>query len=268
MLPSFLIIGAMKSGTTSLYEYLASHPDTVTPSTKKEPHYFRSDEDFSKGMDWYGGLFKGNGTKAFEASTIYTRRHLWTNVPARIKSAIPHAQMIYLMRDPVDRAYSHYVHLYAKRLEEAPFAEAIRARPDYVDTGRYFYQLQAYLDHFPRNQIHLLTLEDLRKDPRAALSRISSFLGITDDFDDAVLTKRFNPGADSRPTDREIRLRNAAPHPKLASLVTRTMRRFRPEFERPVMTPEDERYLMDQLRPDVESLRELTGLSFTDWRDY
>ena len=193
---------------------------------------------------------------------------MWSNVPARIKSAIPNVRMIYLMRDPVDRAYSHYVHLYAKRLENAPFSEAIREHSDYVDTGRYFYQLQAYHEHFPPGQIHLLTLEDLKRDPRAALSEISAFLGIADTFDDSVLARRFNPAADRRTTEREIRLRDAAPHPLLASLVVRAMRPRRPVFERPTMTPEDEAYLMDRLRPDVQQLREHTGRSFTEWRPY
>ncbi|MEM9772050.1 MAG: sulfotransferase domain-containing protein, partial [Cyanobacteria bacterium P01_D01_bin.73] len=100
MLPSFVIIGAMKGGTTSLHRYIASHPNVVTSSIK-ETDFFRSAKDYSKGIDWYESLFEGSGTYAFEASTNYTMRHKFPGVPERMHSVLPNAKLIYLLRDPI-----------------------------------------------------------------------------------------------------------------------------------------------------------------------
>lgn len=109
MLPDIIIIGAMKGGTTSLYHYLASHPDVVA-SRDKETDFFRSRKHFSKGIEWYRQQFRGAGTHALEASPNYTKRHKFRGVPRRMHSVLPEAKLVYVLRDPVERIISHYMH--------------------------------------------------------------------------------------------------------------------------------------------------------------
>lgn len=106
MLPNFLIVGAARAGTTSLYYYLKQHPD-VFMSPKKEIDFFDVDKNFEKGLDWYERYFEGyTGQKAIgEASPLYMYLE---KVPKRIAKVIPDVKLIFILRNPVDRAYSHY----------------------------------------------------------------------------------------------------------------------------------------------------------------
>jgi hypothetical protein len=118
MLPNFIIIGAMKGGTTSLYHYIASHPDIV-PSSIKETNYFNTIADLCKGLSWYKSLFRNKGKYAFEASTNYTKRHIFPGVPERMYSILPKVKLIYILRDPIERIVSHYIHNYAHGREKS-----------------------------------------------------------------------------------------------------------------------------------------------------
>src|SRR6266568_8270036 len=110
-LPNFLIVGAMKSGTSSLWSYLRSHPQVFMPDMK-EPMFFVEKKNWSKGLDWYRGLFDdaGEAVAIGEASQPYTMAHSFPGVPGRIVSLIPDVKIIYVLRHPVERMRSHYLH--------------------------------------------------------------------------------------------------------------------------------------------------------------
>lgn len=183
-LPDFLIIGAMKSGTTTLYQYLYRHP-RIFRCRPKEPQYFSRDAVFERGEQWYRALFAEAGSDQLcgEASTCYSRSPRYSDAPARIKAANPQVKLIYLMRHPVERAFSHYQHEMRWRIfKKQPvlsFEEAIEQEPEIVDASYYMFQIERYLGHFDREQMLLLTLDEMRADCKAVLDRVQRFLGLT-----------------------------------------------------------------------------------------
>ncbi len=200
-LPSALIIGAQKSGTTSLFNYLVRHPD-VLPSFGKEIHYF--DLHYERGVRWYRGRFPyryrlRDGALTLDASPYYL---LHPQAPARAARLLPEAKLVALLRNPVDRALSHYQHEIRDGRETLPFAEAIerederlageeerlRADPEYYSynhhrysytrRGHYVEQLRRWVQHFPRSRLLVLQSEWLFREPAAAVAAVQEFLGL------------------------------------------------------------------------------------------
>lgn len=178
-LPNFLVIGAMKAGTTSLYHYLAAHPD-VFMAPVKELDFFVETANWSRGLDWYKRQFDGAGDAAVtgEASTAYSKYPVVPGVPERIATCIPGCRIIYVVRDPIDRIRSHYQHRVAIGTEQAPIEEAVIDDPIYVTCSRYSLQIERYLERFPREQLLLITSEHLRSDRLATMQRIFGFIGV------------------------------------------------------------------------------------------
>lgn len=197
VLPNFFIVGAAKSGTTSLYNYLRRHPD-VYMSPTKEPHWFsRVKPDPEQGAyavtseEEYLDLFKDRQHERAvgEASTSY----LWDEkAPDRIKQSIPDAKIIILLREPVSRVFSHYLMDTRVGIQELPFYEAIQEdyeNPDkgwykshlYVELGMYCEQVSRYFERFGRENVLVLFFEEFVADTDSALSSIARFLGIDAD---------------------------------------------------------------------------------------
>lgn len=184
--PSFLIIGAAKSGTTTLYRYLCRHPQ-VYMSTPKEPDFFAIDAIYERGMTWYSSLFDQAESHQLcgEASTTYTRLPKFPDAAERIAQALPEVKLIYIMRHPVDRAYSHHVHEIKCR-EQKPrttFESAIKERPYLVESGDYMQHIELYLKYFSRNSLLLLLMEDLIQNPRDILDQVCCFIGVDNTID-------------------------------------------------------------------------------------
>jgi hypothetical protein len=208
-LPDFLIIGAQKAGTTSLYAYLCAHPD-VLPAARKEVHYF--DLNHARGERWYRSMFPlradlevrarraGHRVVTGEASPYYLFHPL---AAERAASTVPGTRLVVLLRDPVQRAWSHYRHEVAAGREPLGFTEALDAEPgrldgaddavraggppdlvrghrwySYVARGLYADQLRRWLEVFPREQLLVLTAEDLFTEPRREWARTAGFLGL------------------------------------------------------------------------------------------
>lgn len=177
-LPDFMIIGAAKGGTTALYQYLNRHP-SVFLSTPKEPEFFSRDSEYERGLDWYTGLFSAASSDQLcgEASTTYTRWPHWPYVPERIAEAVPRVRLLYIMRNPVDRAYSHYVH-HMRTGVTMTFEEALQQSSIYLDCSRYMRQIERFLDHFTEEQFCFLLHEELRSRPDTTLDAVQRFLGL------------------------------------------------------------------------------------------
>jgi Sulfotransferase domain len=209
LLPDFVIPGAAKAGTTSLYGWLSQHP-FVRPASQKEVHYF--DYSYYRGDDWYRSHFPlerdriafqaehGRPFLTGEASPSYIT-HDWA--PERLAGRLPEVKLLITLRNPVDRAYSQYQ--MTRREEQEPFesfmeaveAEEARLAPELARTrvdrrysswwigcwsykmrSRYAEQLERWLELFPREQFHILTLEELASDPQGTLDRVHEFLGL------------------------------------------------------------------------------------------
>jgi Sulfotransferase domain len=194
MLPTFLLIGAMKSGTTTLQQYLTRHPQ-VYMCTPKEPNFFN--DHWHRGVGWYERLFAraGRAIARGEASVRYTNFPSDPECPARIASVVPDVRLLFLAREPVERIRSHYLHEVAALRERRPFAEALAQNPIYLDYSRYAIQLQRYLDHFPREQLLILRAEDLFRTPLEVLPEVYGFLGIDPSWRPPGPTRRDNQTA-------------------------------------------------------------------------
>ena len=175
--PDFVIIGAMKCGTSSLHAQLAAQ-DGFFMSEPKEPNFFSDDDVYAKGTDWYQGLFAG-GEDALkgESSTHYAKRPTYPACFERLSATLPRARFIYVMRDPLDRLVSHYIHEWTMGNVKGTLSEEIETARELIDYGRYAYQLEPYLAHYGRERILPVFLERMNADPQSELARIGAFLG-------------------------------------------------------------------------------------------
>jgi sulfotransferase family protein len=206
--PNFLIIGAAKGGTSSLYQYLKQHPQ-VFMSTPKEPTFFGHegedglycgphDEDRAyhsrvvTNLNDYLALFKDVTTQTAigEASVYYL---YLPNAASQIKKHLPHATMFALLRNPVDRAYSAYLHVVGQARERRSFADALAEEPERIRRkwnsiwhfkamGYYYQQVKRFYDTFGRQQVHIFLHEDFREDPLTFVQNIFGLLGIDKSF--------------------------------------------------------------------------------------
>jgi hypothetical protein len=180
-LPDFLVIGAMKAGTTSLAADLQAVPGVFFPSVK-EPH-FLTDETVlkSSGRRRYAQLFarSKDDQRCGEASTGYTKLPSIQNVPRRAKRLLgSDVRLVYLVRNPIDRALSHHYHLRRSRDLSIDMDEAVRHVPELVDYGRYAMQLEPWLDEFDAGSFHIVRFEDYTSDRREVVAGICRFLDV------------------------------------------------------------------------------------------
>ncbi len=201
-LPDFLILGAQKAGTTSLHSYLMEHP-RIAPALVKEIHFF--DYNYARGEAWYRAHFPTRLAKwrgAFQLTGEGSPYYLFHPLaPRRVKQLAPRAKLIALLRNPVERAYSHYHHQVRLGLETLAFQDALdleterlagefeklRAAPDYYSfnyqnysycaRGMYADQLERWFRYFPRAQFLILQSETFYRAPAAVLQRVLDFLG-------------------------------------------------------------------------------------------
>ncbi|HEX8585649.1 MAG TPA: cytochrome P450 [Allosphingosinicella sp.] len=242
-LPNAIVIGAMKSGTTSLFDYLTQHPD-VCGSRIKELHYF--DNNHRLGSRWYRANFAPRGERVLLESSPYYFFH--PLAPARAAALVPDAKLILLLRNPVDRAYSHYNQNSEEGLEPLSFEDALEREAErlagqeealasgavershahqtfsYAAKGHYAPQLRRWLEHFPREQLLILKAEDLFRSPQESVDQVTDFLGIA----------RFT----------------------IADLSGGNRRRY------PLMHPETRRRLEAMFADQADEVRALTGLEW------
>lgn len=207
--PNLFVIGAMKAETSSFHQLLGRHP-RVFMSDFKEPQYFavhkrpfhgwwgEGKELPSPGPAWYLDLFRdaGNADWVGESSTTYTKRPHVEGCARRIRNFNPDARLIYVVRDPVRRAISHYWHFLLDKSECRPPLRAFRADPNYVAYSNYAMQLGPFVSEFGLDQIFVLTLEHLIHKPRETMDALCHWLGVEPYADDPVLPRE-NTGASS-----------------------------------------------------------------------
>lgn len=177
-LPDFIIIGAPKCGTTTLYSYLCRHA-RIFMSAVKEPEFFALDDVYARGETWYRSLFAGaqHDQICGEASTSYTKWPFYSGVPARIAAMTPNIKLIYLMRHPVERAYSWYAHVMRGGVTMT-FEQAIENDSTFIYPSLYIRQIEQHLAVFAKEQFLFLTLDELKASPGETLAKTQHFLGI------------------------------------------------------------------------------------------
>ncbi|MEB3764879.1 MAG: sulfotransferase domain-containing protein [Desulfurococcales archaeon] len=190
--PNFLICGTMKGGTTWLYKLVDMHPQIYTPRSKiKEIHFF--DINYKKGLDWYLKFFAEAKYNNYKAIGEKTPSYMYLEeIPERIHSMFPDMKLIFILRNPVDRAYSHYWHAVTKWVVEyLPFEQALELEKErisidtwhkihysYLDRGKYIEQLERFEKYFSKDQMLVIILEELVRDPETNLRRVLEFLEV------------------------------------------------------------------------------------------
>lgn len=204
-LPNFLIIGSMKSGTTSLYQYLRTHPNIYMPKYK-EPQFFSDDDIFAKGRQWYENLFKSGHKDQIkgEASTNYTKYPVYSGVPERIGDMLPNVKLIYIVRSPVNRMYSHYVHNYYYARETRDLKTALLEDPHYLNVSKYYMQIEQYRKVFPKEQLKVILLDDLQSNPDKVVKETFSFIGVDPGFKPHNLTVISHRTSEKKGRDNKV----------------------------------------------------------------
>jgi len=298
-LPDFYVIGAPKAGSTALHAALARHPQLFL-SAVKEPKFFLTEGrpprpkgpgDAHSVQEWvwrpadYEALFADApaGQLRGESTPFY----LWsTDAHRRIQQATPDARMIAVLRDPVDRAYSNWTHLWCDGYEpEADFLTACRLQETraaagwapfwrYLEVGRYGDQLAALYSRFPREQVHVLRYRDLVERPARTLDAVCAFLGVEPGRINTVESANVSTWVPDTPVNSVLRqLIRGGAHvgqyvpPRLWRAVEWPLRRaiHRGHRNRPHLSEDVRRELTAYFADDVARLGELTGTSYRDW---
>jgi hypothetical protein len=287
-MPNFLIIGAMKSGTTALYYYLEQHPE-IYMSPVKEPNFFSSQEqenaaDTVTHIGTYQHLFRGvSGEKAIgEASHSYLYE---PRAAAEIRRYVPEVKLIAILRNPIDRAYSHFLHMVRSGTEPLDdFAQALREEAgihnerifqDYIGRGLYYDQLRRYFGTFPREQVRVYLYEDLSGAPISTVQDAFRFLKVDDSFVPDVSLRRNVSGHPRYKTlDRLLRSQSWIKHVAKIYLPARLRWRFSRAFddlktrnliEPPPVQSEVRRQLIRVYREDILNVQELIHRDLSGW---
>ncbi|NJN88394.1 MAG: sulfotransferase domain-containing protein [Leptolyngbyaceae cyanobacterium SL_7_1] len=261
-LANLVIIGAMKCGTSSLHRYLSCHPQ-IAMAPAKELDFFVKEKNWQRGVTWYRSQFADAPIRG-EASPNYTRYPIFQGVPERMHQLIPDAKLIYLVRDPVRRILSHYLHNYLDRTENQSLTGALNDLPSnhYVNCSRYYWQLEQFLPYYSLDRLLIVSLEEWSTDRHTTLQRIFQFLEVDWVGDHPV----FNGAVPRLPQKNRLT--------DMGNWVAKlpTSRRFCQWL--PGLTERSGELSMDEsleqrlieiLQPDVERLRSLTGRSFARW---
>jgi hypothetical protein len=310
-IPNFFIVGAPKAGTTSLYAYLEQHPQ-IYMSPLKETYYFASEvrvENFSAderarvtreahGLAQY--LRGDMRTKRFGAVVSSwddylklfqqardeiaigeaTPHYLWSETAARnIAARIPHARIIISLRNPVDRAFSNYLHMLTAGATRRSFREQIDANLrctdkkfgldwPFLEFGQYTQQIQRYLEQFPRTQIHISLYEDLEGAPERLMSDLFAFLGVDRDFGTNVSRRHNQPAIPKSAAaayamklpllPRMVKIVPAPMRQRLRSLLLRSRASL-------AMDPTDRAFLTDYYREEIGKLAALLDRDLSGW---
>jgi hypothetical protein len=211
----FLIIGAGKSGTTSLFRYLSAH-DSIFMPAEKELSFFIRDDYYRRGMPWCLEEWYGNASPEQmwgEASPQYLAV---ASAAERIGQTLPDVKMIVILRNPIDRAHSNHRHLERGNVESRPFDECVESllslgpddqrpaeinlgrRAEYIADGEYGRLLANYLRYFQREQLKVLFFDDVVSDPRRVVAEVYQWLGVDPEFVPPNLGQQFNAGGTIR----------------------------------------------------------------------
>ena len=268
-LPDFVVVGAMRSGTTSLARYLGAHPQ-ICMATTKEVHFF--DHNYEKGVGWYSQNF--DPSPAHKRLGEATPGYLFhPKVPHRMAKVIPGSKLIALLRNPVDRAYSHYWQKRSYGTEPLSFEAAIEAEPErlsmgerprilysYLSQGRYLEQLTNFVGPFKKERVGVFLFEDLRSDPVTTFHRICQFIGVSDQPQPTVLGRPMHSYQEYRfPSLRAVTKRLPGPLKKLFGRLNARAAVY------PPMPPSLRMRLMETFEEPNRALAEWAALDLSVW---
>lgn len=288
-MPNFFLLGAAKCGTTSVYQMLKKHPE-IYMSKDKETHFFHNDRKYGLGVSYYLDTYF-SGSESYPARGEASPEYLATpaDVAPRIRDtcATETLKFVIILRDPVQRAYSHYRHQIRHCVEKRSFAEALRLEEQrliknpkrnvgYYSDGLYGKQMSHWLEYFAPEKFLVIRYEDLKIDWRGTLQRVCVHLGVNPEFEWQKATVA-NKGGDPR---NRLVMRLVADPPRLLRAIGRRVvkrrhvavlrRNIQGLNSRPTPAPRIDENLEGLLRelyaPDIELLEQQTGQDFSRWK--
>lgn len=294
--PDFMLIGAAKSGTTTLYKMLDQSEDIFFPKSRKEPFYFSFagnqpeylDNDFKSHIVWktedYLGLYESNNKNQLlgDASTsyLYLAERTIQNIKNFYGKDFKKIKILILLRNPVDRAYSHYTYLIRNGFEKLSFEEAIlpeiiqerkkiRWGFDYLEYGNYYDQVSAYAHNFP--SVKVITIEEL-KNSKEVICGICDFLGIKQFAPNTNINANPSGVPRNRFLVNLIRKNsflkssvNLLPEKSKNSLLNRRDQLMKRFLKKETMKPETRQKLISYYRDNIKNLEQLLKRDLTDW---
>jgi len=274
-IPDFLVIGAQKAGTTTLYADLRAQP-AIGMSSVKEPEVLIKLPDAREATAYYERLFPDNPAhrRRGEASTHYSQRTLYAGLPERARELLGgDLRLIYLVRNPVERAISHHYHAYSRDRCDRDVDLAVRNDPAFVDNGRYAMQLAPWRDVFGPDSVMVIVFEEYVRDRAATLRAIGDFLAVPVDPSLIDAAKSFNKSEGNRvygylrPLLRgdlyRLWVRKAVPE-RLRQRVRDLVAPRAPERP-PPPRPDTVDWLIERLAPDADALRQMLGRPQPIW---
>jgi len=271
-----LIIGAMKCGTTSLFSYLAQHPQ-ISACSEKEPKFFTNTYKWNRGFEWYQNLWNWNPPEhkiALEASTSYTRIPIRPNAAERISTLREKAcfKFIYIVRNPIERIESHYTHGLSQGWAEAKQPISSTISREFIEVSRYTRQIEEYYKRFSSDSILLLDFEDLKTNPLDLLKNICHFLDVDPDYAFQALNKRHNANnqrlKDERLWESMSRIKPFYSVAKLIPAKQKQMiyscfgRKRKDSFK---LSPEQQNFVLAELQEDLRKLSFKYGVDVSRW---
>ncbi|MBK9983491.1 MAG: sulfotransferase domain-containing protein [Saprospiraceae bacterium] len=280
----FVGIGASKCGTTWLGHVLEEHPQ-ICLSEPKEVHFFNDrlsfnsflKPHFGRGIQWYKKFF--NHCSPGKIKGEITNRYCVDPLAAqRIKEHNPHIRILFCLRHPVDRIWSHYQFAkYFERKEKRPIEQAIREEEEYIRMSKYHRTLSLYLQHFSQEQIFLIWFEDIQRKPAELMKDVFSFLGVDPSFQPKTMFKKSNSARISRFPFLQTAIRRMnnvligfglsglIKRLKMAGLGNFVMKANSRPLAKTKMPETVKQYIINELTDDVHQLEKLTGKDLSHW---
>jgi len=272
VLPNLITIGAQKCGTSALHYYLSFHPE-VRMSTPKELNFFIKKRNWEQGQEWYESHFGPDGDVApdvkvhGESSPNYTAFPHFKGVARRMHETVPEAKLIYLVRDPVDRIVSQFMHNWTKRRRsikrQGIAATVLEPGTTYVPRSCYWMQLEKFLKFYPESSVLVLAQNDLRDERVETLEKVFRFLGVEAGFYDKRYERLRHQTQKKERKTRVAQVGERLPPAVWSRLEDRVT--VMESLERPVVTDRLRDDLAAALKDDIDRFRMWTGRDFADW---
>ncbi len=281
-LPNLIIVGGLKCGTTSIHHYLGLHPE-IQMSKPKELNFFVEELNWDLGLDWYASRFDDRFEVRGESSPHYTNQPRFAGVAERIHEHCPDARLLYMVRDPIKRILSHWVHATGAGYETREMVPTL-SQPDssYMQRSMYWMQLQPYLELFDRAQIEIVTQEELQTEREATMRKAFGFAGVDESFTSEQFDREWEKSSAKQGDkyqfmEKLIKLPGFRSFDRNFDRLPESMRWIvekvvhdpdKPPAEKPKLPDDLFETVRARFGDDVAALQKFAGREFAGWHDY